>query len=206
MAAQAANFHLPYSVKCMKNMTKTLIATLVFASTSMFAQASNLSQAPTNITADLSDYSSSDFGHTFTLGAGQHAGSANNFFADMYTFTVNGLTDVTALSTSLKSSVNSGLTITGFDLRNASSMVLHGTQDLSNFDANQQAWSFSSGLTPLAAGTYTLEIDGYVASANGGSYSGNIAIAAVPEPETYGMLLAGLGLLGFIARRRKTAA
>ncbi|WP_295990568.1 FxDxF family PEP-CTERM protein [Rugamonas sp.] len=29
--------------------------------------------------------------------------------------------------------------------------------------------------------------------------------AAVPEPETYGMLLAGLGLMGFIARRRKAA-
>jgi hypothetical protein len=28
-------------------------------------------------------------------------------------------------------------------------------------------------------------------------------IAAVPEPTTYGMLLAGLGLVGFIARRRK---
>ena len=29
------------------------------------------------------------------------------------------------------------------------------------------------------------------------------AIAAVPEPETYAMLLAGLGLMGAIARRRK---
>jgi hypothetical protein len=29
------------------------------------------------------------------------------------------------------------------------------------------------------------------------------AIAAVPEPETYAMLVAGLGLLGFAARRRK---
>ena len=30
-------------------------------------------------------------------------------------------------------------------------------------------------------------------------------ITAVPEPETYAMLLAGLGLVGVIARRRKTA-
>ena len=28
-------------------------------------------------------------------------------------------------------------------------------------------------------------------------------VAAIPEPETYTMLLAGLGLLGFMARRRK---
>lgn len=29
-------------------------------------------------------------------------------------------------------------------------------------------------------------------------------VLSVPEPETYGMLLAGLGLIGFISRRRKT--
>ena len=30
-------------------------------------------------------------------------------------------------------------------------------------------------------------------------------VAAVPEPETYAMMMAGLGLLGFIARSRKAA-
>ena len=38
--------------------------------------------------------------------------------------------------------------------------------------------------------------------------AGNVSIAsvsAVPEPETYAMMLAGLGLLGFAARRRKQA-
>jgi hypothetical protein len=32
-----------------------------------------------------------------------------------------------------------------------------------------------------------------------------VATTAVPEPETYGMMLAGLGLMGFIVRRKKTA-
>lgn len=31
-------------------------------------------------------------------------------------------------------------------------------------------------------------------------------VSAVPEPESYAMLLAGLGLMGFVARRRKQAA
>jgi hypothetical protein len=33
--------------------------------------------------------------------------------------------------------------------------------------------------------------------------TGTMTIAAIPEPDTYAMMLAGLGLMGFIARRRK---
>jgi PEP-CTERM motif len=36
--------------------------------------------------------------------------------------------------------------------------------------------------------------------------TGNLTISAVPEPETYAMLLAGLGLMGAIARRRRNKA
>jgi hypothetical protein len=54
-------------------------------------------------------------------------------------------------------------------------------------------------LAPLT--TYTL----YVKGTSGGdsSYVGIIALAPVPEPETYAMLLAGLGLMGTIAQRRR---
>lgn len=38
------------------------------------------------------------------------------------------------------------------------------------------------------------------------SVSYNFAVSAVPEPETYAMMIAGLGLVGFAARRRKSAA
>ena len=37
-------------------------------------------------------------------------------------------------------------------------------------------------------------------------YISSLTVSAVPEPETYAMLLAGLGLLGFMARRRKESA
>lgn len=38
-----------------------------------------------------------------------------------------------------------------------------------------------------------------------GGYGGNISVAAapIPEPGTYAMLAAGLGLMGFVARRRR---
>ena len=50
-----------------------------------------------------------------------------------------------------------------------------------------------------------LDIVGSVAnSARPAFYGGSIsAVAAVPEPETYAMLLSGMALMGFVARRRK---
>ncbi len=40
---------------------------------------------------------------------------------------------------------------------------------------------------------------------SGTSYFSTTITAAVPEPETFGMLLAGLGLLGVVARRKRAA-
>ena len=42
-----------------------------------------------------------------------------------------------------------------------------------------------------------------VAEDSGTANSRLFVLTAVPEPETYAMLLAGLGLVGFAARRRK---
>ena len=60
----------------------------------------------------------------------------------------------------------------------------------------------------LAAGSYDLRISGLaLGPASTSYYSGKLTLATtampIPEPETYAMILAGLGLMGFVARRRK---
>ncbi len=58
----------------------------------------------------------------------------------------------------------------------------------------------------------TLDCDAFGMSASASSATGGAeticisAVSAVPEPETYAMMLGGLGLMGFVARRRNKAA
>lgn len=68
------------------------------------------------------------------------------------------------------------------------------------------AWSNATASGPIAAGSYQLHITGVMAASITPSptgESGGIILAVIPEPETYAMMLAGLGLMGFVARRRR---
>ena len=56
--------------------------------------------------------------------------------------------------------------------------------------------TFTSAAVALAAGTYGI-------SARSTSQVNVIGVAPVPEPETYALMLAGLGALGFVSRRLK---
>jgi hypothetical protein len=60
----------------------------------------------------------------------------------------------------------------------------------------------------LTAGTYAIEVSGLVSGLVPGqsaSYAGNLQVAAIPEPETYALMLAGLAVVTGIARRRQRA-
>jgi hypothetical protein len=58
-------------------------------------------------------------------------------------------------------------------------------------------------LRPLCVGSYySLDVSGHTA-AGMGAYAFSVIVTAVPEPESYAMMLGGLGLLGLASRRRK---
>jgi len=59
-----------------------------------------------------------------------------------------------------------------------------------------------TGLTFASPHLKVLFSGGDVGNGHGSLLSTNIT-PAIPEPETYAMMLAGLGLLGFVARRRR---
>jgi PEP-CTERM motif len=66
--------------------------------------------------------------------------------------------------------------------------------------------SFSFDLPANSGGGFYLFVSGVAPEGTVGSlYNGSITVTAVPEPESYAMLLAGLGVMGAIAVRRNKA-
>jgi hypothetical protein len=66
-----------------------------------------------------------------------------------------------------------------------------------NMTVNNQTFAYVIGYNDSAGAAHLGDWDDFVIGVN---------IAPIPEPETYAMLLAGLGLMGFVARRRKKSA
>ena len=132
-------------------------------------------------------------------------------FYDDFTFTLSPASSFSNIT----ASIDLG---SFFGINNISVRLFEGTGPFS-MPALVQAWSapFSAGpgvtgsttvinVAALPSDTYTLEVRGDVVGTFGGSYTGSLNVVPVPEPETYAMLLAGLGIIGTIARRRKGSA
>ncbi|GJI99863.1 hypothetical protein RugamoR64_04020 [Duganella rhizosphaerae] len=88
----------------------------------------------------------------------------------------------------------------------------YGPATIAVYDANSNLIESTTLTFATNGGTNQGEFHGFLENTPSisyltmtGAYLGatNFTVVAVPEPETYGMLLAGLGLLGVAARRRK---
>jgi hypothetical protein len=177
----------------MKN-TKSLIAALVFAGASLGSSAvmaDDISTPPQALT--LLD-GAGFFGDAFAMN------NSGDTFADHFTFSVTGgAHDLDAIISSISGSASTGLGITGLGLYDSGgTLVTAGTMMSTGMI---DVWTVSSD--NLALGNYYLQVSGNLVSNTSGSFGGAVMLAPVPEPETYGMMLAGLGVLGFLARRRR---
>lgn len=69
--------------------------------------------------------------------------------------------------------------------------------------ADSEFYTFSSvGTVGKTFSDYFVHVAGIASGAAG--YTGTLSLVSpVPEPEVYGMMLVGLGFMGFVARHRK---
>ena len=128
------------------------------------------------------------------------AGASNTYSLDLTGF--SGTLDLTALlSANLFFGSGYNIVSATFD-GNSFVPALNATTPFGSVDY----WTFGPGA--VTAALHTLVVNGV--SGNGGSFTGSVGISAtpappppVPEPETYALFLAGLGVLGFLAKRRQ---
>jgi hypothetical protein len=162
----------------MKFSTVALAAALSLGSVGAFATTSTL------------DVSSGSAGFFNTPPAGG--------FSDTFNFLVSVPATFSGIVTSV---VNGGQNV------DFSSITLSGPSGLFSFaKVNNdpfEIWTLST--TPvLNVGSYSLTLLG-TNSAAIGTYTGDVALsAAVPEPGSYALMLAGAGVVGFVAMRRRT--
>ncbi|NYE63718.1 choice-of-anchor A domain-containing protein [Duganella sp. 1224] len=137
--------------------------------------------------------------------------------------------DLTTLDSKIFSSSTTDFV---FNMNGATSAVLNTNDSVLNLSANfnrtdlgnKLLWNFAGATSVTFNRTFDgqiLAVDGTFSNQGGANVEGGVYakgliqggeihqqsyIGSVPEPETYAMLLGGLGLMGFMARRRQKAA
>src|SRR6187399_1826005 len=130
---------------------------------------------------------------------------------DTFTFTLSSgtLSNKGALNASISGSVSAGaLSFTFADLFQGT--AIGNGQNLGDFTSYAVLGSFANAVfTPFTlGGTSDLILgfnDGMRVDSDYDDIVVGLRVAAIPEPETYALMLAGLGAIGFLQRRRRIA-
>lgn len=123
-------------------------------------------------------------------------GTVGSSFSDYLAISLEGTRDLVG---SLSGTSTGSISFTAFDLvaSDLTTVLSYGTL---NSVGPRLALGGLESINSF--GDYFIHIAG-ISTASAG-YNGTLSLVSpVPEPEILGMLLAGLGLMGFVARRRK---
>ncbi len=177
----------------MKN-SKSLLAAVVLATASLGASSAYAEDISSPAQALTIVDNSAFFGDAFAMN------NNGDTFMDQFTFSVTGpATSLDAIISSISRTAATGLDITGLSLYSgAGALITSGTSVSTGI---QDIWTLSAD--SLANGNYYLQVSGSMVSDTSGAFGGSMMLNPVPEPETYGMMLAGLGVVGMLARRRQ---
>jgi hypothetical protein len=188
-----------------KSMRKLLLATLSILAISTAGQAAVITDLGVDPTSATGHFSNNVFGATFN---------------DQYTFSLSGATQFITFASATNDFVQASNIITNFtgQLFNSGLDGLPGGGDdfavnppasAVNCPTNPGGCQVLAGTALLGPGNYFLEISGTGQGTAG--YGGDLtttAVAAVPEPSTWAMMLlgfVGLGLFGMRPRSRINA-
>jgi hypothetical protein len=140
-------------------------------------------------------------------------GAANTAHGDINAdWTFGGFAGYDTVTTAITGSTTAGLDMSGWTVNwNGETIAMAGTAWGAGFTDNVGNFTWDG----VYGNAYNLQFHTTISGATGGAagfngvqyalnYSGIVNQAApVPEASTYGMMLAGLGLVGFAVRRRK---
>jgi hypothetical protein len=158
-----------------KLLSSLALAAGLAASASAGAATYNLGTLPTGVTQ---------------FGVYQVSGT----FSDTLDFALGGVSNLSAGVGALN------FTLGGSPYKNISNL------DLTLYNSHGVDLGSGTDITVnnLAAGNYYAIVSGKANGVAGGEYGGAISVSPVPESSSVAMMLAGLGLLGCVALRRKS--